>query len=144
MSAFTDNFLPRDFLDISNEIESSVHGQQDISRNQKDPAWLRAAISRAYYSAFLTLKQEFLGNTQFQNLIHHKAEDHGVIKEKLYTLPANLIYYANWFENLRVERNKADYDLPPRYLVNPSKVNVSNGQARNIIQNVSNIMSNIP
>lgn len=144
MSSFNDNFSPNDFFQISSDIQDAVSQQTTISLNSKDAAWLRIAISRAYYSAFLALKEEFLKDGNLQSKIKNNGGDHGVVKDELVdNLPYQLQYLANFLEDLRDERNFADYDLPPEYEVNPSKVQTSFGMAQDILNNVQNIMRNL-
>lgn len=140
---FNDNFVPRDFFDLSKEIENSVSQNNDISRNSKDAAWLRAAISRAYYAIFLSLKQEFISNPSLRTRINNNAGDHRRIKDELQNLPSNLFYLAGFFEDLRDYRNNADYDLPPTYEVDPNDANTATTKASIMLSKLSDIIQNI-
>ena len=138
-----DNFVPRNFLDISKEIENLIENNVGISNVSSESAWLRAIIGRAYYAAFLTLKEEFLKNPLFSIFILDNPGDHGRIKDRLHTLPNHLINYFNELENLRHERNNADYYTPPTYQVQRILAETANLDADDIIQNVSTIMNNL-
>lgn len=139
----TDNFVPRNFFDISKEIENLIVNNVSISNVSSESAWLRAIIGRAYYAAFLTLKEEFSNNSNFSNYIRDNVGDHGRIKDRLLTLPPSLINYYNELQNLRDARNDADYYVPPRYQVERAFAIQANSDAEDIIQNVSTIMNNI-
>lgn len=138
-----DNFIPKNFLDISKEIENLIVNNVSISNVSSESAWLRAIIGRAYYAAFLALKEEFLKNIDFSIYIRDDTGDHRRIKERLHTLPTHLINYYNELVNLRDERNKADYFVPPIYEVERVFAEQANLDAEDIIQNVSAIMNNI-
>ena len=144
MSQFQDNFVAGDFIQISSDIEQSFLSNTNIVINPKEAAWLRSAISRAYYSAFLQLRHEFLNDPTLQPRFIPGTNAHSIIKNELINkLPSNLQYLANDLDNLRVERNHADYDLPGIYDVNPSKVRTSSISANRIISNIGLIMSNL-
>ena len=144
MSPFQDNFVAGDFIQISSDIQQSFLSNTNIVLSPKESAWLRSAISRAYYSAFLQLRHEFRNDPTLQSRVTPMSNAHSNIKNELINnLPAHLIYLANDFDNLRVERNHADYDLPGIYDVNPSKVRTSSISANRIISNIGLIMSNL-
>ena len=143
MNTFTDNFSPNDFHALSIDIENSIQNQNSVAINSHDAAWLRSAISRTYYSAFLAVREEFLNSPTLRSRINNVASDHGVIKTELQRLPQNLFYLSEYFEDLRDYRNKADYDLPPEYEVNLPKVQLANQKAREILQKLSIIMQNL-
>lgn len=142
MNMSKDNFLPKDYLEISQEINKAISCNTAINRNSKDSAWIRAAVSRAYYSAFLSLKYEFL-NSKFSNIITGSEQDHKIIKMKLDTLPSTLRYVATYFGNLRFNRNHADYDLPDKFQVEIELAKISNQQAERIINALPIVMKNL-
>ena len=143
MSLFIDNFTPQNFLDLSSLIFNSVSLNNDIPINSRDSAWLRSAISRAYYAAFLTLREEFLQDQNLRSLIIGRTRDHQTIKTRLQNLPIQLFYLAGFFEDLRSDRNSADYKIPPDFHVSPEKVSLSIAKAHEIITNRRNIITNI-
>lgn len=143
MNSFHDNFSPKDYYDISIDVENSILNQNPIAINSHDAAWLRAAISRTYYSAFLAIRNEFLKSPTLQPKITCFSRDHGIIKTELQRLPQNLRYLSEWFEDLRGYRNEADYDLPPKYLVEPSRVQLANQKALVILNQLPIIMQNL-
>jgi len=143
MSNFQDNFTPSDFHALSSEIENSIRNQIPMQINSFDAAWLRAAISRTYYSAYLAIREEFLGSVRLQTRISHRSRDHITIKNELQRLPTHLVYLSQFFEDLRDYRNEADYDLPPNYEVDPSRVQLANLKAAKILQELPIIMQHL-
>lgn len=143
MSTFTDNFVAKDYYNLSFEIENAIANQNDISVQAKDAGWLRSALSRAYYSVFLSLREEFLNNPQLRSKITNTRYDHGIISRELNKLPANLYPLKGFFDDLRSYRNKADYKLPPNYEVDLTKVNTANQKALRIFNNLQAIISNL-
>ena len=141
--SFQDNFTPADFHALSSEIETSIQNQVPIKINSHDAAWLRSAISRTYYSAYLAIREEFLNTPRLQSRINHNTGDHGSIKHELQRLPSNLIYLSQFFEHLRDYRNEADYDLPPNYEVEPSRVQLANHKAAKLLQELPTIIQNL-
>ena len=142
--SFTDDFSPQDYFDISDNVENSVNAQSSIQLNSKDAAWLRSAISRYYYSAFLTLRERFLANTTLRIRITRHGSDHGTIsKTMIDNLPAPLVHFGGWMEDLRDDRKSADYDLPPDFLVDKNKVKTCKLKSEAILDNIDDIMNNL-
>ena len=132
----TDNFNANHFLDLSKEIEDSITNGRDIKRLNKS-ALIRSAISRAYYSTFLSLRESILKNQQWKVAIKEGKDDHERLRLTLFSLPAlGFRPIANDFNNLRKRRNNADYDLPPTFNAEISHVTRSNLEANKIIQNI--------
>jgi len=140
----TDNFVPLNYYDISSEIEKAVKSSSHINPKIKESAWLRSAVSRAYYAAFLTLREEFKQNTKLSKLIINQTSDHQTIIDTLYTLPKQDLHFANSLSTLRKNRNDSDYKLPPTFKVTSGVVTISNLIAKKIIQSKNKIINNIP
>jgi len=138
-----DDFVPKDYYDISSSVIESIKTNTDIKIIKKSP-WLRAAISRAYYSAFLVLRKEFETVPELRSILTNSPEDHQIIIEKLYTLPREMLSYANTLKNLRKNRNHCDYHLPPRFNVQIGLTEISNINAGKIISSSQYIINNIP
>lgn len=127
-----DGFEPRDYLDLSSSIERSIKSDTDI-KTEKHAAWMRCAVSRAYYSAFLSIRSEFEGCPELRQHIEELAKnhkDHQIIKRGL---RKDMRIHENTMNNLRKNRNKCDYDLPPKFSVNVKMVEKANSDARDII-----------
>ena len=77
-----DDFVPNDYLLISSAIENSVKNNTHI-QIQKDAAWLRCAVGRAYYAAFLTIRSEFEKYPHLRSILCGEGRDHGIIIRKL-------------------------------------------------------------
>lgn len=152
MSANPDNFTPSDYYDLSFEIEKSVKTNSAINLCGKNSAWLRAAISRAYYAAFLTLRAAFQNNPNLKMYLIYETQDHQTIIDKLYTLKGTMKVYANNMKVLRGNRNHCDYHLSPNFDntpgiptwdVTPGVAETSIKNAKKIIENAQYITSNI-
>ena len=144
-----DNFSPNDFLSISNEIVNSIDDNHDITIiTSAEYAWVRSAISRAYYSAFLALRISLLDSNRWPTLQSHNIDDHKNLGNILFRLPPAFTPTANAFKNLRKRRNHADYDLPPTYNAILNHAKKSNLEASQIISQVpfieNYLASNIP
>jgi len=139
----TDNFISTDYHALSSEIENSVKSNSSIKLISKESAWLRCAISRAYYSAFLTLREDIKNNPKLQNILTNSTDDHQIIIDALYRLPASEKFYANHLHNLRKFRNHCDYDLPPKFEVSVSMTHIYNKSAQTLIKNSKNILNKI-
>ena len=77
-----DDFIPKDYCDISSSIVESIKTNTDIKIIKNSP-WLRVAISRAYYSAFLSLRTEFEGVPELRSLLTNSTDEHQIIIDKL-------------------------------------------------------------
>ena len=99
-------FNPQDFIKLSKELlEYETHYRE---------ALIRTIISRAYYSSFLSAREELknqLKNTALEVLyeeISEEPEIHQAVYDILKTLdPVN----ADLLGKLRKKRNQADYNL---------------------------------
>lgn len=140
---FNDNFSPQHYLDISSDIENSVKTDTSIHLTNK-AAWLRCAGSRAYYSAFLSLRSEFEKKSHLSNLLHYKGHDHQTIIEKLNTLTGSMRRYGSILFNLRKTRQGCDYKLHPGFSVNVRIIENANYNARLLINDSYNIVNSIP
>lgn len=139
---FNDDFSPNDYLDISFAIENSVKSNVSIPIS-KNAAWLRCALSRAYYSAFLSIRSEFEKVPELSSLLHGDGKDHQAIITKLRTLRGGMkIHAANLF-NLRKNRVHCDYHLPPNFTINVRKVEKANKDASTLITNSQYIVNNL-
>lgn len=138
---FNDDFSPNDYLDISSAIENSVKSNVPVPIS-KNAAWLRCALSRAYYSAFLSLRSEFEKDPDLNSLLHGVG-DHQTIITKLFTLRGNMRIHATNLFNLRKNRNHCDYHLPPRFRINVGIVEKANKDANTLITNSQYIVNNV-
>ncbi len=143
MNAFTDNFIAKDYYDLSLEIENAISNQTDIQTKSKDAGLLRSAISRYYYATFLSLREEFKKVPNLQSKIKNNSTDHGNIIREMKRLPTGLYYLAGFLDDLRSERNNSDYKLPSIYNVNPTKVNMANRKALEILNNLQTIIQSL-
>ena len=137
-----DDFIPKDYCDISSSIVESIKTNADI-KIIKNSSWLRVAISRAYYSAFLSLRTEFEGVPELRLLLTDDVDVHQIIIDKLYTLPGEMRFYANKLKNLRKNRNHCDYDLPPEFEIGMGLAETSNMNAAMLISNSQYIINNL-
>ena len=140
---FDDDFSPNDYLDISFAIENSIKSDVPISTS-KNAAWLRCALSRAYYSAFLSIRSEFEKDPELSLLLQGEGKDHQTIITKLFTLRGGMRIHATNLFNLRKNRNHCDYHLPPNYTINVGKVEKANKDANKLITNSQYIINNLP
>lgn len=138
-----DDFIPKDYCDISSSIVESIKTNIDIKITKNAP-WLRTAISRAYYSAFLSLRKEFEAVPELESILTHSPEDHQIIIDKLYTLPRQMKIHANALKNLRKNRNHCDYHLPPEFEIRMGLTEISNINSRTLISNSQYIINNLP
>ena len=76
-----------------------------------DEAALRCAASRAYYAAFVHCRTEAARALGF--VPTGLARDHRLLREALAEVRPDT---AEFLENLRKERNRADYDVGGRFL----------------------------
>lgn len=139
MSA-SDNFVPNDFLLTSKEIENSLNSS-NINKGSTEYAWIRSAISRAYYSAFLILRVSLIDNKKWSSFIKSGKDEHERLRKTLLSLPQQFKPVANDFNNLRKRRNHADYDLPPKFNATPNHVKQSNQEAEKIKNTLTSIES---
>lgn len=141
----SDNFEPKHFLDLVKEIDDAVSKNIEIKiKSNLESAWMRSAISRAYYAVFLLLREQFRASSKYNHLIQETEKDHGEIQRVLLEkLPMSMLKYANDFRSLRVSRNNADYDPPSKFQVTKGLVKKSHGQAVRIMIDISNIMNNL-
>lgn len=75
-----------------------------------DEARYRSAASRAYYGAF-HLVSSFLEETSGEGVLHNHHGHRQVFDRLMATGDADLATAARLLDNLRHDRNKADYDL---------------------------------
>ena len=102
-------FHPDDFGKIAEKIHDALQQTTLIPVNDSESeAWIRTAISRAYYSAFLLVNEKsgktFWGKNAHENLVKYLIAMgglHAIIGSKL--------------DVLRKNRIKADYWMPPNY-----------------------------
>lgn len=123
----------QDEIDVPAGLSIGAHGKG---------AWMRSAISRAYYSAYLVLREAIL-KSRYSYIISNVSDDHEAIKTLLENLPSSLIKHYNDFKYLRKYRNHSDYDLPPIFRVNYTDVQKSYVKAEAIITNITTIMNNL-
>ncbi len=71
----SDNFVPEDYSDISSSMLESIKTGTDITIT-KDSPWLRVPVSRAYYSAFLSLREEFKAIPELVHLVFIKPDNY--------------------------------------------------------------------
>jgi len=140
---FNDDFSPNDYLTISSDIENSIKSNVSIPI-QKNAAWLRCAISRAYYSAFLSIRSEFEKDPVLTLLLKGEGKDHQTIITTLSTLKGQMRIHATNLFNLRKNRNHCDYDLPPKFTIGMKRVEKANKDAYTLIKNSQYIINNIP
>ena len=132
----TDNFSPNDFFSISKEIEDSRTNGTLIDTSSTEFGWLRSAISRAYYAAFLSLRVSLLDSNRWTVLHRPYTDPHENLRNILFNLPPAFRPTANDFNNLRRRRNNADYDLPPRFQATLQLVEKSNKESQKIISQI--------
>jgi len=133
----SDNFTPADYLTLSHEIDKSVEQGSDIKTTTVQYAWIRSAISRSYYSAYLSLRVSLLDSNRWSILQLHNVDPHENVRKILQRLPGLAFGpTVNAFYNLRRRRNHADYDLPGRYSANLADVKRSNLEAKIIIDQI--------
>lgn len=138
------SFDPKGFLDVSKEIVYSIKDDKTIKPSNENNGWLRSAMSRAYYAAFLTLREQFVSTPDYPIQITHEAEDHGKIISALKKdLPRQLKKFSNDMMNLRMNRDIADYDLHPFSKIDETLVETSNIQAEEIIKNAKTIVNSM-
>lgn len=138
-----DDFIPKDYCDISSSIVESIKTDTDIVITKNSP-WLRVAVSRAYYSAFLSLRKEFEADTELKSILTNSKDEHQIIIDKLYTLPGRMKKHANALKNLRKNRNHCDYHLPPKFEIDFGLAEVSSISAETLILNSQYIINNLP
>jgi len=133
----SDNFSPTDYLTLSREIDKSVEQGNDIKTTTVQYAWIRSAISRSYFAAYLSLRVSLLDSNRWSMLQMHHLEPHEHVKRILERLPGLAFGpTVNALNNLRRRRNNADYDLPGRYSANLADVKRSNQEAKKIIDQI--------
>jgi uncharacterized protein (UPF0332 family) len=86
--------LPTDVMKVAEALQSIPNAANDSVP--------RSAISRAYYAAFLHTRNK-AGITEMSGAVHQMTIDF------CYNVGCNKI--AQKLDNLRLERNRADYDL---------------------------------
>lgn len=136
----TDDFIPENYLKISSDIENSIKSNKTIQIH-KDAAWLRCAVSRAYYSAFLSLRTEFEKHPQLNSRLEGEYSDHKIILQILNGLGRDKRTYANKFFNLRKNRNHCDYDLPETWSISIGIVEISNANSSFLINSTPHIVN---
>jgi len=127
-----DGFKPGDYLELSSSIERSLRSDTGM-RIEKHAAWMRCAVSRAYYSAFLSIRSEFEGYPELRRHLEDLAKtgkDHQIIRKGL---REGMRRHENTLNNLRKNRNRCDYVLPPKFSVNAKMVEKANSDAKDII-----------
>ena len=91
--------VPKEFIDLAHEL----------SHKFKTEAAFRSAISRSYYGLY-NLMSRFLVSNDI--LLRRTAEDHNLIHKYLHNCGVQDVQrLANILNDLRVERNGADYRL---------------------------------
>ena len=124
------DFRPEDFLIVAELIKRTLERSDNwISSHPR--AWMRTAISRAYYAAFLTIKKKFPKEVGLGRDVHKKAAD--LLKQ----FHRFLAYQR--FMSLRKIRNQADYDLPPEYVVSLKDVRIAIELAHFVIKEVKKL-----
>ena len=124
-----DGFEPGDYLEISSSIETSLKADADI-RMKKHAAWMRCAVSRAYYSAFLSIRSKFEKDAELRKYLKESGNPHKAITDGL---SADMKTHAHIMNLLREARNWCDYDLPPKFSVCTEVVEWANKQAKWLI-----------
>lgn len=134
----SDNFTPTDYLTLSREIDKSVEQGNDIKTTTVLYAWIRSAISRSYFSAYLSLRVSLLDSNKWPILQMHHLDPYENVQKILETrLPGTLFgHTANNFRNLRRRRNHADYYLPGKYSADLGDVKKSNNEAKKVIDQI--------
>ena len=138
-----DDFIPSDYLLLSLDIENSIKSNTPI-QIQKNAAWQRCAVSRAYYSAFLSIRSEFKKDPHLQSILRKEGKDHQIVIDQLFKLRGKMKSYANNLYNLRKNRQRCDYNLPPDFSISMAKVEKANKDAQTLITNSQYIVNNIP
>jgi uncharacterized protein (UPF0332 family) len=85
---------PRDLLTLATELS-----------NRSDEAALRAAVSRAYYAAFLHCQAVVAGHHGVR--LTATGRDHALVADAVFRLDETA---SQTLERLRRRRNEADYD----------------------------------
>ena len=103
------SFRPKDFGKVAEEIYNALQQSGTIPiSNTVIEAWIRTAISRAYYSAFLLINErsgkKFHGKRAHEDLVNYLKGKRGI-----YSIIGTKL------DALRRNRIKADYWLPPKY-----------------------------
>ena len=114
------SFSPEDFGKIAEEINKALQQPNyklSISSSEME-AWVRTAISRAYYSAFLFINEKlpipFRGTTAHKDLVNYLKSKSGLFAK-----------IGSKLDTLRVNRIKADYRMPPDYSATLNTLNWS-------------------
>ncbi|RLF13804.1 MAG: hypothetical protein DRN06_08085 [Thermoprotei archaeon] len=103
-------FRPKDFLDLAALIGNAIATcKQLVVGKTFEEAWIRTGISRAYYGAFLYIRN-LAGLTYYR-----RSDVHEKLINNLKMAGSNYKYIGHRLAKLRQMRNKADYDLPPSY-----------------------------
>ncbi len=139
-----DNFQPLDFLGIAHDIENAIQTGSNLTLGNIERAWMRAAISRAYYSVFLAIRDEIL-NSRHRNTIAYDGTDHAMIFNILNgVLPTHLANIVNDFGTLRTLRGNSDYHMPyfnppHKFEVDQNVLHLAISTSDGIINQLSNI-----
>ncbi len=124
-----DGFEFEDYLEISSSIEKSIKSDVDI-RMKKHVAWMRCAISRAYYAAFLSIRSEFERDPKLSRLLTNTGRDHKIVAKGL---SGSMRKYLRPLHNLRDARNLCDYNMTPKFSVSIRMVEQANEDAKFLI-----------
>jgi uncharacterized protein (UPF0332 family) len=87
-------FTAVEFYHLACELREAANG---------DDAKLRSAISRAYYAAFLVARDK-------ANISSRGADGHSRVIKHYSQIPTDAVV-ANWLNDLKMDRQAADYDL---------------------------------
>ena len=110
-------FDPAEFGKIAEEIVENVENNAVFRKSRE--AFLRTAISRAYYSAFLLAREK---KRLEVGIVSKSPEVHKEVMDWVYQKFGKKKY--DQFLNLRRMRNEADYELEKSVDVNHAKLAV--------------------
>ena len=98
------------FLSVAEDLV----GQSQLPDCQKPEALLRSAISRAYYAAFIVLRnylRDVERNPNITNSFADLLRVHTIVRQELERSPKKTHWWAaDLMRRMRTLRNKADYD----------------------------------
>jgi len=126
-----DDFQPLDYIELAESMIDSVNRGRDMPISKSSPV-LRTAISRLYYAAFL-FAREVLKDRGVK--IPQDTQVHRFVASKLGEKDK---FLADQLIDLRKMRNRADYDLPPKYSVTAKDARRALTIARSIIDGIRN------
>jgi len=110
-------FDPANFGKIAKEIVENVESNAVFRENRE--AFLRTAISRAYYSAFLLVREKMRLEV---GIVSKSPEVHREVMDWVYKKFGEKKYQM--LLNLRFMRNDADYELEKSVDINDAKLAV--------------------